>query len=52
MEEYGKDRLVTAIAAAPPNASALLAHVEADFNAFTQGAPQSDDIAFLALTKD
>ncbi|MFH1186217.1 MAG: GAF domain-containing SpoIIE family protein phosphatase [Chloroflexota bacterium] len=52
MEEYGKDRLIMAIAAAPRNAGEVLSHVEADLNAFTQGTPQSDDVAFLALTKD
>ena len=52
MQFYDKDRLIAAIAAAPQNAGELLAHVEADLNAFTEGAPQSDDVALLVLTKD
>jgi serine phosphatase RsbU (regulator of sigma subunit) len=51
-EEYGADRLTAAIAAAPRKASELLAHVEVDLNAFTEGAPQQDDITFFVLTKD
>ena len=51
-EEYGADRLTAAITAAPRKASELLAHVEADLNAFTEGAPQHDDITFFVLTKD
>jgi sigma-B regulation protein RsbU (phosphoserine phosphatase) len=50
--EYGAERLTAAIAAAPRKASELLAHVEADLNAFTQGAPPQDDITFFVLTKD
>ncbi len=33
-------------------AGELLAHVEADLNAFTEGAPQQDDVTFLVLTGD
>jgi len=51
-EEYGVGRLTAAIAAAPPKAGELLAHVEADLNAFTEGAPQQDDVTFLVLTRD
>jgi serine phosphatase RsbU (regulator of sigma subunit) len=51
-EDYGINRLTAAIAAAPRKAGELLAHVEADLNAFTEGAPQQDDITFLVLTKD
>lgn len=51
-EDYGINRLTAAIAAAPRKAGELLAHVEADLNAFTEGAPQQDDVTFLVLTKD
>jgi serine phosphatase RsbU (regulator of sigma subunit) len=51
-EDYGINRLTAAIAAAPRTAGELLAHVEADLNAFTQGAPQQDDVTFLVLTRD
>ncbi len=51
-EEYGVGRLTAAITAAPPKPGELLAHVEADLNAFTEGAPQQDDVTFLVLTKD
>ena len=50
--DYGINRLTAAIAAAPGKAGELLAHVEADLNAFTEGTPQQDDITFLILTKD
>ena len=50
--EYGSDRLTAAVAAAPGKAGDLLAHVEADLDAFTEGAPQQDDVTFLVLTKD
>lgn len=52
MEQYGKDRLIAAVRAAPRNAGELLSHVEADLSAFTEGTPQSDDISFLALSRD
>jgi len=51
-EDYGINRLTAAIAAAPRKAGELLAHVEADLNTFTEGAPQQDDITFFVLTKD
>jgi sigma-B regulation protein RsbU (phosphoserine phosphatase) len=51
-EDYGTNRLTTAIAAAPGKAGELLAHIEADFNAFIEGEPQQDDVTFLVLTKD
>ena len=51
-ENYGDNRLTAAITAAPGKAGELLAHVEADLNAFTEGAPQQDDVTFLMLTKD
>ena len=50
--DYGINRLTAAIAAAPRKAGELLAHVEADLNAFTEGAPQQDDVTFLVLTRD
>ena len=52
MEFYGTGRLIAATAAATRNAGEVLAHVEADLNAFTEGAAQSDDVAFLLLTKE
>jgi len=51
-EDYGINRLTAAIAASPRKAGELLAHIEADFNAFTEGAPGQDDVAFLVLTKN
>lgn len=51
-EDYGINRLTAAIAAAPRKAGELLAHVEADHNAFTEDAPRQDDVTFLVLTKD
>jgi serine phosphatase RsbU (regulator of sigma subunit) len=51
-EEYGVGRLTAAIATAPGKASDLLAHVEVDLNAFTEGAPQHDDITFFVLARD
>jgi serine phosphatase RsbU (regulator of sigma subunit) len=51
-EDYGEDRLIAAIAAAPRKAGELLAHVEADLDAFTESAPQQDDVTILVLTKD
>jgi serine phosphatase RsbU (regulator of sigma subunit) len=51
-EEYGVDRLTAAITAAPHKAGELLAHVEADLNAFIEDTPQQDDVTFLVLTAD
>ena len=51
-EFYETDRLTAAISTAPRKAGELLAHVEADLNAFTEGAPQLDDVTFFVLTKD
>jgi serine phosphatase RsbU (regulator of sigma subunit) len=51
-ENYGDSRLTAAITAAPGKADELLAHVEADLNAFAEGTPQQDDVTFLILTKD
>lgn len=51
-EDYGINRLTAAIAAAPQKAGELLAHIEADLNAFTEGVPRQDDVTFLVLTKD
>ena len=50
--DYGINRLTAAIAAAPRKAGELLAQVEADLNAFTEGTPQQDDVTFLVLTRD
>jgi serine phosphatase RsbU (regulator of sigma subunit) len=51
-EEYGIDRLNAAIVAAPHKAGELLANLEADFDALTEGVLQQDDVTFLVLTKD
>ncbi len=51
-EEYGINRLTAAIAAAPRTVGELLAHIEADLNAFVEGAPQADDITFVVLAQD
>jgi serine phosphatase RsbU (regulator of sigma subunit) len=51
-ENYGDTRLTATIAAAPPKAGELLAHVEADLNTFTEGAPQQDDVTLLVLTRE
>jgi serine phosphatase RsbU (regulator of sigma subunit) len=50
-EHYGDKRLTAAITAAPGKAGELLAHIEADLNAFAEGAPQQDDVTFVILTK-
>jgi serine phosphatase RsbU (regulator of sigma subunit) len=52
LEQYGLDRLSAAITAAPRKGDALLAHVEADVNAFAAGAAQRDDITLLVLARD
>jgi serine phosphatase RsbU (regulator of sigma subunit) len=51
-EDYGINRLIVAINAAPCKAGELLARIEVDLNAFTEGAPHQDDVTFLVLTKD
>jgi serine phosphatase RsbU (regulator of sigma subunit) len=51
-EEYGADHLTAAISTAPRNAVELLTHIEADLNAFMDGAPQHDDETWFVLTKD
>lgn len=51
-EFYGNKRLTSAIATAPGKAGELLAHLEADLNAFVEGTPQQDDVTWLVLTKD
>ncbi len=51
-EDYGMERLVAAVQAAPAQAGPLLAYLEADLAAFVQTAPQPDDITFLVLTGD
>ncbi len=51
-EDYGLNRLTAVIAAAPRKAGELLAHIEADFHAFTEGALRQDDVTLLVLTKD
>lgn len=51
-EDYGINRLTAAIGAAPRKAGELLAHLEADLNAFVEGAPQADDVTLLVLSQD
>jgi serine phosphatase RsbU (regulator of sigma subunit) len=51
-EDYGSNRLTAAIAAAPRRAGELLAHVEADLDAFSDGEPYQDDVTWLVLTRD
>jgi serine phosphatase RsbU (regulator of sigma subunit) len=51
-EDYGIKSLTASITNAPREADEILAHVEADLNAFTEEAPQQDDVTFLVLTKD
>lgn len=51
-EDYGIDRLISAVAAAPREASELLGWVEGDFNAFVEGVPRSDDITLFILSRD
>jgi serine phosphatase RsbU (regulator of sigma subunit) len=51
-EDYGDLRLSAVITAAPRKADELLEHIEADFNAFTEGAPPQDDVTLLVLTRD
>lgn len=51
-EDYGIDRLISAVAAAPREASELLGWVEGDFNAFVEGVPGSDDITLFILSRD
>jgi len=51
-QEYGVGRLTAAITAAPRQAGELLAHVEADLNAFIEDTPQQDDVTILVLTAD
>jgi phosphoserine phosphatase RsbU/P len=51
-EEYGINHLTAALTAAPHQAGELLAHLEADLNAFTRGASQQDDVTWFVFTKD
>jgi serine phosphatase RsbU (regulator of sigma subunit) len=51
-EQYGLRRLTAAISGGPGEADKLLAHVEADLNAFTGGAAQQDDVTLLVVSKD
>jgi serine phosphatase RsbU (regulator of sigma subunit) len=51
-KDYGVNQLVATVTAAPRKAGELLACIEADLNAFTEGAPQQDDITLMVLTRD
>jgi len=51
-DDYGVNRLIAAIIAAPQTAGELLAHVEADLTAFAGNLPQQDDVTWLVLTRD
>jgi serine phosphatase RsbU (regulator of sigma subunit) len=51
-EYYEDNRLTAAIADAPRKAGDVLAHIEADLNAFGEGELQEDDVTILVLSKD
>lgn len=51
-KDYGEDHLAAAISNAPGDAVEILAHLEADLNAFTEGAPEQDDVTILVLARD
>jgi serine phosphatase RsbU (regulator of sigma subunit) len=51
-KDYGEDHLMAAISSAPGEAAEILAHLEADLVAFTEGAPEQDDVTILVLTRD
>ncbi len=51
-EMYEDTRLAGAVAAAPQKADEILAYLEADLEAFTNGAPRQDDVTLLVLTAD
>ena len=46
---FGEARLLRALAATPPGSKAMVERVLESVRAFAHGAPQSDDIALLAL---
>jgi sigma-B regulation protein RsbU (phosphoserine phosphatase) len=48
-EIFGADRLMAAIRRADTAPAALVASVTATIEAFASGAPQEDDITFLAI---
>ena len=49
-EPYGINRLTAAVASAPSEASAMIAHLRGDVLSFTENAPQVDDITMLVLS--
>ncbi len=51
-EDYGMERLTAAVQSAPAPAPELLGHLRGDLAAFTQTAPQPDDITFFVVTVD
>ena len=51
-QEYGRNRLATALASVHSGAATLQAHLLADLAAFTGGAPQPDDITLLILMRE
>jgi sigma-B regulation protein RsbU (phosphoserine phosphatase) len=50
-EMYGLARLMSAVAASPDGAEAMLERIRADLAAFTAGEPQTDDITLLVLAR-
>lgn len=51
-QDYGMDRLLSAVTAAPAAAAALLDSLRGDLAFFTQSSPQPDDITFFVVTRD
>ena len=50
LEQFGYERLLAALSGSPsPDPETMLPHVRAEIDAFTQGAPQFDDITMLGL---
>lgn len=51
-ELYGRERLLAAVAKAPPGAVPLLEHVLADVSSFTGPTSQADDMTMLVLSRE
>ncbi len=51
-QDYGQERLMAALRNEHASAPELLDHLRADLAAFTQGAPQPDDITLFVLTSE
>jgi serine phosphatase RsbU (regulator of sigma subunit) len=50
-EDYGHDRLVSAVRTAPRTASEILANIETELREFVGETPRDDDVTLLVLTK-